>query len=406
MPDQNGFPRSATRRRVGTTLRAALLLCAVALPTAVGADIYRISEGDSVIGTPFYVKTDADHTLLDVGRHYGSGYDEMKQANPTVDVWMPGDDQDVLVPDFHVLPDTPREGLVMNLPEKRLYYYHSPTEVEVFSVGIGREGWETPVGTYSVIEKIKDPTWTPPASIRAEYEKRGVTLPAVVPAGPENPLGAYAMRLSNPSYLIHGTNKPWGVGMPVSSGCTRMYPEDIEALFPKVEQGTPVRIVDQPYKVGWRGDQLYLEVNLTDGQSPDSPRDVIPATYADADGVMVDWDEVRRALQERSGLPRLVGTRQGAKTWHRAGVGVLSKAGVGRIAQIVDDGPAWGDPSGRLIDATVCDVVGARGRPTPGRCAWDTQYQVKPQDIFGMSVLPFPGEVSSYDDGNNRVSVG
>jgi L,D-transpeptidase ErfK/SrfK len=125
------------------------------------------------------------------------------------------------------------------------------------------------------------------------------------------------MRLSNPSYLIHGTNKPWGVGMPVSSGCTRMYPEDIEALFPKVEKGTSVRIVDQPYKIGWRGDQLFLEVNLPAEQSPASPKQVVPAKYAKADDVVVDWDEVRRALQDNSGLPRLVGVRQGAKSWHK-----------------------------------------------------------------------------------------
>jgi L,D-transpeptidase ErfK/SrfK len=317
MPDQTSLLQRGLLRRAGTGLLAALLCCTAALSAAGSAEIYRVSQEDSVIGTPFYVKTDAEHTLLDVGRHYGSGYDEMKQANPSVDMWVPGDNQDVLVPDFHVLPDAPRDGLVMNLAEKRLYYYHSATEVEVFSVGIGREGWETPVGTYSVIEKIKDPTWTPPASIRAEYEKRGETLPAVVPAGPENPLGAYAMRLSNPSYLIHGTNKPWGVGMPVSSGCTRMYPEDIEALFAKVEKGTPVRIVDQPYKIGWRGDQLFLEVNLTEEQSPASPKQVVPGKYAQADDVAVDWDEVRRALQENSGLPRLVGVRQGAKSWHK-----------------------------------------------------------------------------------------
>lgn len=317
MLDRKGTRQTAVLHALPATALAAALAGLAALPAAANAETYRINEGDSVIGTPFYVKTDAEHTLLDIGRFYGSGYDEMKQANPSVDMWVPGDNQDVLVPDFHVLPDAPRDGLVMNLAEKRLYYYHSPTEVEVFSVGIGREGWETPVGTYSVIEKIKDPTWTPPASIRREYEKRGETLPPVVPAGPDNPLGAYAMRLSNPSYLIHGTNKPWGVGMPVSSGCTRMYPEDIEALFPKVKTGTQVRIVDQPYKVGWRGDQLFLEVNLLDGQSAASPQTVIPSKYANADDVTVDWNEVRRALQDNSGLPRLVGVRQGAGSWHR-----------------------------------------------------------------------------------------
>jgi L,D-transpeptidase ErfK/SrfK len=313
----SGSPAATAWQRAALALLTALLPLALWQPAAASTGVFRIDPGDSVIGTPFYVKTSAEQTLLDIGRHFGSGYDEMEQANPDVDMWVPGDGKDVLVPDFHVLPDTPREGLVMNLAEKRLYFYRSPTEVEVFSVGIGRDGWETPVGTYSIIEKIKDPTWTPPASIRKEHAEAGDPLPAVVPAGPDNPLGAYAMRLSNPSYLIHGTNKPWGVGMPVSSGCTRMYPEDIEALFPKVEKGTTVRIVDQPYKVGWRGDELYLEVNLAEGQSPRSAEQVIPSDIARANGVVVDWDEVRRTLADNSGLPRLVGGRQGAKSWHK-----------------------------------------------------------------------------------------
>jgi L,D-transpeptidase ErfK/SrfK len=303
--------------RLGGLLLAAPLALMASQPAAASKEVFRVNPGDSVIGTPFYVKTSADQTLLDIGRHFGSGYDEMEQANPTVDMWVPGDGKDVLVPDFHVLPKAPREGLVMNLAEKRLYYYPSATEVQVFSVGVGRDGWETPVGSYSIIEKIKDPTWTPPASIRKEHAEKGDPLPAVVPAGPDNPLGAYAMRLSNPSYLIHGTNKPWGVGMPVSHGCTRMYPEDIEALFPKVDKGTPVRIVNQPYKVGWRGDQLFLEVNLAEGQLPQPARQVIPADIAGASGVMVDWNEVERALQDNAGLPRLVGGREGGSSWHK-----------------------------------------------------------------------------------------
>ena len=303
--------------RLGGLLLAAPLALMASQPAAASKEVFRVNPGDSVIGTPFYVKTSADQTLLDIGRHFGSGYDEMEQANPTVDMWVPGDGKDVLVPDFHVLPKAPREGLVMNLAEKRLYYYPSATEVQVFSVGVGRDGWETPVGSYSIIEKIKDPTWTPPASIRKEHAEKGDPLPAVVPAGPDNPLGAYAMRLSNPSYLIHGTNKPWGVGMPVSHGCTRMYPEDIEALFPKVDKGTPVRIVNQPYKVGWSGDQLFLEVNLAEGQLPQPARQVIPADIAGASGVMVDWNEVERALQDNAGLPRLVGGREGGSSWHK-----------------------------------------------------------------------------------------
>jgi L,D-transpeptidase ErfK/SrfK len=305
--------------RADARLRLIAVACALAAaPAIASADVYRLpSPNDSVIGVPFYVKADSKHTLLDIGRHHGLGYDEMEQANPDVDMWVPRGGEDVMVPTQHVLPNGTRNGIVLNLAEKRMYYYRTPTEIETFSAGTGRDGWETPVGSYTIIEKIKDPTWTPPASIRKEHAEKGDILPAVVPAGPDNPLGMFALRLSNPSYLLHGTNKPWGVGMQVSHGCTRMYPEDIERLFGQVETGTPVTIVDQPYKVGWLGDKLYLEVNAhNDASKNRSVTEIIPASIANADGVIVDWDEVRRAQAENAGLPRVVGGRQGSTSWH------------------------------------------------------------------------------------------
>jgi len=295
----------------------ALCLLAELIPVAAHAAVYRLTNpADSVIGVPFYVKADKEITLLDIGRHFGVGFDEMEHANPKVDMWVPRDGADVLVPDLHVLPDAPREGIVVNVAEKRMYYFRSPTEVETFPLGVGREGWETPVGEYSIIEKTENPTWTPPASIRAAHAAEGDILPEVVPAGPDNPLGAFRLRLSNPSYLIHGTNKPWGVGMPVSSGCMRMFPEDIEHLFGEVSVGTPVKVVRQPYKVGWLDDMLYLEVNAGEGGATASPKEVIPASIANADGVVIDWEEVGRVLAENAGLPRMVGGRQGSLSWH------------------------------------------------------------------------------------------
>jgi hypothetical protein len=166
--------------------------------------------------------------------------------------------EDVMVPTQHVLPNGPRNGIVLNLAEKRMYYYRTPTEIETFSAGTGRDGWETPVGSYTIIEKIKDPTWTPPESIRREHAAKGDILPAVVPAGPDNPLGMFALRLSNPSYLLHGTNKPWGVGHAGQPWLHAHVSGGYRALFGQVETGTPVTIVDQPYKVGWLGDQALL----------------------------------------------------------------------------------------------------------------------------------------------------
>jgi L,D-transpeptidase ErfK/SrfK len=318
-PKRQALLRLSQGRRSARPLAwiSALLLLSALPFAAPHAKVYRLVDpSDSVIGTPFYVKARGEHTLLDIGRHHGLGVDEMKQANPGVDMWLPGEGTAVLAPDRHVLPEAQRAGIVLNLAERRMYYFRSPTQVETFSVGIGRDGWETPVGSYSIVEKRKDPTWTPPASIRAEHAKHGDILPAVVPAGPDNPLGAYAMRLSNRSYLIHGTNKPWGVGMPVSSGCTRMFPEDIEYLFGQVEVGTPVTIVNQPYKVGWLGDQLYLEVSRPEGSVPRAAKDVIPASIANSAGVVIDWEEVSRVVKQNTGLPQVVGGRDSSKSWH------------------------------------------------------------------------------------------
>ncbi len=304
--------------RFARPLAMAACLAGILAPTAVPAESFRLlHDGDSVIGSAFYVKTRQQDTLLDIGRHNGLGYDDMSEANPGVDMWVPGADKEVLVPTRYVLPKAPRRGIVLNLSEKRLYYFPPDVKgvVYTYPISIGREGWSTPVGSFHIATKIKDPTWTPPASIRKEHAEAGDPLPAVVPAGPDNPLGQYAMRLSIPSYLIHGTNKPWGVGMQVSHGCIRMYPEDIANLFPAVDVKTSVTIVRQPYKLGWLGDELYLEVHTSSGKEPDAST-LVPGSVANAQGVVVDWDAVREAQNEKTGLPLLVGSRQGSSNWH------------------------------------------------------------------------------------------
>ncbi|MBN2885631.1 MAG: L,D-transpeptidase family protein [Chromatiaceae bacterium] len=277
------------------------------------AETYRLEQpGDSVIGFPFYFTARAEDTLLDIARQNNQGFDDMRQANPKVDMWLPGAGAEIMVPTFYVLPEAPRQGIVINRAEKRLYFYppDTPEEVRTYAISVGREGMDTPLGTFNIIEKRKDPSWRPGPQVRAAHAAYGDILPEVVPPGPDNPLGRFAMRLSNPEYLIHGTSKPWGLGMEVSAGCIRMYPEGIEELFGLTALKTPVTIVDQPYKFGWRGHDLYLEVQLEKPEQRASAREVVPGELAAAEAVVLDWAAVERAIAENAGVPQLVGHRR------------------------------------------------------------------------------------------------
>ncbi len=208
-------------------------------------------------------------SLLDVARAHGLGFNEITNANPGVYFLSPPPYTQVVLPTRHVLPDAPREGIVVNLPEMRLYYYPKPKKGEApmvitYPVSVGRMDWNTPLGLTSVAAKVVHPTWTPPPSIRREHAAKGDILPAVVPAGEANPLGLYALRLGIKGYLIHGVDvgvgRDWGIGMRVTHGCMRLYPEDIEVLFKDVPVGTPVRLINQPFKLGWLAGVLYLQV--------------------------------------------------------------------------------------------------------------------------------------------------
>jgi len=222
-------------------------------------------DGD-VVGEVQVIRARYEDTFTDIARAYDLGYDELVDANPGVDPWLPGAGTLIVLPTRFILPDAPRDGIVLNIGTKRIFFYpkvavgESPVVI-THPVGIGRDGWATPIGTTTVVAKAKDPVWTVPPSIRKEHADAGDPLPAQVGAGPDNPLGAFALRLGFPSYLIHGTNKPSGIGMRVSHGCVQLFPEDIESLFSEVAVGTPVRIVNQPRLVGWQAGNLYLEVH-------------------------------------------------------------------------------------------------------------------------------------------------
>ena len=257
------------------------------------------------------VRTSTDDTLVDIARDQGIGYIELMAANPGVDPWLPGE-REISLPTERVLPNAPREGVVVNLPEQRLYLFRSGEEVRSYPVGIGREGMKTPIGKTRIVRKAEHPRWYPTASARADDP----TLGAVVQPGPDNPLGDHALYLGWPSYLIHGTNKPYGVGRRVSRGCLRMYPEDVAELFALVGKGTPVRVLNQPIKLG-RGPrgELFIQAHpsldqaleIDEGgklETVDTP-DLRP-TITEWAGVRageVDWEKVRVALVERTGLP-------------------------------------------------------------------------------------------------------
>jgi L,D-transpeptidase ErfK/SrfK len=232
---------------------------------------FELAPSQELVGETQIIFARHENTFSAIGRQYNLGYEEMRSANPGVDQWLPGEGTPIYLPTQSILPDAPRTGIVVNVPAMRLYYFTTektkePGAAEVLKVsshpiGIGVQGWATPFGAAKVLQKAKDPVWYVPASIRKEHAERGDPLPSVVQPGPDNPLGAYAMTLSLPGYLIHGTNKPAGVGMRSSHGCIRLYPEDIEALFSRVARGTEVRLVNQPVLAGWRDGQLYLEVH-------------------------------------------------------------------------------------------------------------------------------------------------
>jgi L,D-transpeptidase ErfK/SrfK len=276
-------------------------------------------EGTDLIGVPVWVHTRYEDTLLDVARDYSVGYEEVIRANPGVDTWIPGDGTRVLLPTRYVLPPGPREGVVINLPEYRLYYFPKPkkgerAQVITYPISIGKMDWNTPIGTHRVVSKQKNPTWHPTENIRREHASRGSILPRVVPPGPDNPLGAYAIRLNLTTYLIHGTNNPDGVGMRVTSGCIRLFPEHIEKLFPLVDVGTPVHIMSEPIKVGWAADTLYVEVHPPLEEESESRLRMrftsLLREAAYAHSLVIDWPRADAIFAAATGVPTEVPVRR------------------------------------------------------------------------------------------------
>jgi L,D-transpeptidase ErfK/SrfK len=278
------------------------------------------ADGSAVVGSDAAVTTAYEDTLPEIAHRYSLGYYEIIRANPGIDVWLPGAGRELMLPGRRILPPGKREGIVVNIPEHRLYYFPKPRGGEqpvviTYPVSIGKMDWRTPLGETHVIAKIRKPAWYPPESIRKEHAANGDPLPKVVPPGPDNPLGDFALRLAagNGEYMIHGTNNPVAVGMAVTHGCIRMYPEDVAALFALVPIGTPVRLVNEPVKVAWVDGQLFLEAHPpvdAEGQSVEPDLGLLSGMLEKAlgsDTAAIHWDLARATLQAANGMPTLVG---------------------------------------------------------------------------------------------------
>lgn len=307
------------------TFLSILTTAVIALSGAVSA--VPVYDKDYVGKMEIY-RAKYEDTLVHLARKHGLGYVEMRAANPTLDPWIPGEGARVVLPTQALLPDAPREGIVLNLAEMKLYLFEKPGQAPIlYSISPGREGLNTPVGQTTVTSKRANPTWTPTARML----KEDPTLKTFYPPGPDNPMGTHALYLGWPEMRIHGTNKPYAIGRRASSGCIRMYPESIKDIFERVAPGTKVTSVDQPVKVGWIENKMYVEVSPTQEQSMRVETDGLTMSYEiTADDMkritrkagpfaeLIDWEAVRKAVREHRGYPVAVLDRKGAKGVHVA----------------------------------------------------------------------------------------
>ena len=271
-----------------------------------------------LVGSNSSTRISREETLIDIAARHRLGYNVIRSANPDIDAWLPDDGSKVILPFRVILPDAPRKGIVINVAEMRLYFYRRDEQqnhtVTVYPISVGRRDWATPLAETRVTLRVKHPPWYPPESIREEHAARGDILPKVVPAGPDNPLGDYLLALAVPSYFIHGTNKRFGIGMQVTHGCIRMYPEHIEELYNLVPINTPVSIVNQSYKIGWKDEKLFVEVHQPleiEGVEQEGNRSGVVSKLTSIQqklpDVLIDWGRVENALTQTTGMPVLVG---------------------------------------------------------------------------------------------------
>ncbi len=303
------FPGAANAVRILFSLHILLLACWIS--PARSATFVLPTDGSNIVGQLQVVTADARNTLLDIGRHYELGYEEITLANPGVSVWLPGEGTAIVVPGKFILPPPPWTGIIVNIPQRRLFYFprrtgKQPATVVTFPIGIARPGWPTPLGTTRITGKHKDPAWFVPKSIQAEQHSQGeLDFPEYFPPGPNNPMGMLALETGFAKIFIHGTNRPWGVGMRVSHGCLHLYPEHAADFFAQIAVGTPVRFINQAVLAGARDGQLYLSVFEPVDGYPESQVSLL-AQAMDALAIHdapVDWKRVEQAIDAKRVVP-------------------------------------------------------------------------------------------------------
>ena len=331
---------------------------APALPAPVANERFEFDPGQDVVGVVQVVTAGRDDTLTDIARRFNVGYEEIVRANPKVDPWLPGEGREIVIPSQFILPDAPRTGLVINIAAMRIFYYPPVRRGErplvlTHPIGIGKVGWRTPEGVTKIVRRQQDPTWRVPVSVRKEHHENGEDLDPVIGPGPDNPLGKYAFYLQWPSYLIHGTNKPAGVGLRSSHGCIRLYPEDIEEFFAVVPVGTQVRVVNQPFVFGWRDGQLYMQpFDVLEDDTRDwakASRRLLSKSLAatlqqqlQAHGTQVDWTLVSALARAPRGVPVPI-------TDPDATVEQIL-AGAPRVQNVLPEGSSWDGKSDLPMD--------------------------------------------------------
>jgi len=384
------------------------------IPPPSQTERFELAPGQDIVGQVQVTTVGKDDTLTDIARRFNLGYEEIVRANPGVDPWLPGAGRKVVLPTQFVLPNAPREGVVINIAAMRLFYFppHKAGEPQVVithPIGIGKVGWSTPEGVTKIVRRQKDPTWTVPVSVLKEHRENGEELQRVIGPGPDNPLGRQAFYLQWPSYLIHGTNKPAGVGLRSSHGCIRLFPEDIAQLFDMVPIGTKVRVVNQPFVFGWRDNRLYMQpLDVLEDDTRDwkkAPRKLLSKSLAStlqkdlkAHNEQVDWDVVSALSKSPRGLPVPISapTAAGPTSKPAAAVPISTAAATAPVSAPVATAPL------STVAATGADQVVASAtvvrNELPEGSTWDGKTDLP------MDQATFNQMLSEIEPGSNGAT--